>query len=96
MNTRSEHYTDQILEYFRGKPEGHYAPYDVRMDLGISSQSWRWFATRHLYPEGSDVRGKLSAIGVEIETTMQPARPECAKASYPASSFVVAGGNGQG
>lgn len=85
---RSEHYTNQILEYFRSKPEGHYAPYDVRMDLGISGTSWRWFATRHLYPDGSAVRAKLSAIGVEIKTWERPVHKS--GETILTSSFVVA------
>jgi len=86
--TRSDYYTQRLLAYFQGKPEGRYLPYDVRMDLGISGTSWRWFATRHLYPDGSAVRAKLSAIGVEIKTWERPVHKS--GETILTSSFVVA------
>jgi hypothetical protein len=94
MNTRSDTYTKQLIEYLKVKPEGRYAPYDVRMELGISPHSWQWFATRHVYPEGSEVRAKLSEIGVEIETVLKTSKPRLlqnlsAGRMYPTSVFVV-------
>lgn len=87
MNTRSEQFTKQLLEYFQGKPEGRYSPYDIRMDLGISSPSWRWFANRDIYPEKAKLRIKLKEIGVEIETVLKKSEPT--GHTYRTSTFVV-------
>ncbi|KNX39748.1 hypothetical protein ROTO_37170 [Roseovarius tolerans] len=87
MHTRSDTYTNRLIEYLKTKPEGRYSPFDIRMDLGISSHSWRWFSNRHVYPEGSRVRAKLSEIGVDIETILKWSQPN--SRMYPASIFVV-------
>jgi hypothetical protein len=91
MKTTSERLTQRLLVYLQSKPKGHYAPYDIRMDLGISSTSWKWFTTRFVYPEGSEVRAKLAEIGVSIETVLKSASPGSGHRSVLTSRFVVSG-----
>jgi len=99
MNPRSETYIQNLIKYFEGKPPGRYEPFDVRMDLGISSHSWRWFSTRYLYPEGTKARALLKRIGVDIETVLRTSRHRTSRVTgkpsretYLASVFVVANG----
>lgn len=89
MKTKSQSYTERLLAYLKAKPKGRYSPYDIRMDLGISSTDWKWFTTRFVYPEGTEVRAKLAEIGVTIETVLKTARPGSGRRDILVPRFVV-------